>query len=157
MATALVTGGARGIGRGICKALADVGFDVAIVSLETAEEASAAIGEVRSAGRNAIYFPRDIADIGSHEALIKEIRNELGPPDCLVNNAGVTSLRRGDLMDLSTESFDRSVATHLRGTFFLTQAVARTMIARNSAPDAARLMAALGGLTGGLSSLNRSS
>lgn len=46
-----------------------------------------------------MYFPRDIADIGSHEALIEEICRELGPPDCLVNNAGVASLRRGDLME----------------------------------------------------------
>ena len=133
MGTALVTGGARGIGRGVCKALAGVGFDVAIVSLETAEEASAAISDVRSAGRKAIYFQRDIADIGAQEALIMAIGNDLGTPDCLVNNAGVTSLQRGDLMDLTAESFDRSVATNLRGTFFLTQAVARTMIARKAA------------------------
>jgi NAD(P)-dependent dehydrogenase (short-subunit alcohol dehydrogenase family) len=135
MGTALVTGGARGIGRATCKALAAVGFDIAIVSLETAEEASASIGDVRSVGRKAIYFQRDIADIGSHDALIKAICKNLGTLDCLVNNAGVTSLRRGDLMDLTPESFDQSMATNLRGTFFLTQVVARMMIARKSGDE----------------------
>src|SRR6185369_14468489 len=55
---------------------------------------------------------------------------------CLVNNAGVTSLRRGDLLELTPESFDRSVAINLRGTFFLTQAVARAMIAAKAAGTA---------------------
>lgn len=125
----MVTGGARGIGRGICKALASVGFDIANVSLETPEDAGASMDDVRSVGRKAVYFQRDIADTGSHAALIEAICADLGTIDCLVNNAGVTSLRRGDLLELTAESFDRSLATNLRGTFFLTQAVARAMIA----------------------------
>jgi 3-oxoacyl-[acyl-carrier protein] reductase len=137
MGIALVTGGARGIGRGICKALASVGFDVANVSLETEKEASAAMDDIRSMGRKALYFQRDIADTASHDALIDAICTELGTIDCLVNNAGVTSLRRGDLLDLTSESFDRSVATNLRGTFFLTQSVARTMIARKPSNEIA--------------------
>jgi NAD(P)-dependent dehydrogenase (short-subunit alcohol dehydrogenase family) len=135
MGVALVTGGARGIGRGICKALASVGFDVANVSLETAKEASAAMDDLRSMGRKAVYFQRDIADTDSHDALIDAICTELGTIDCLVNNAGVTSLQRGDLLKLTSASFDRSVATNLRGTFFLTQAVARTMIARKASNE----------------------
>ena len=131
MGTAMVTGGARGIGLAICKALAGAGFDVANVSLESTEEASAAMDDVRSMGRKAIYYSHNIADTDGHAALIDAIHADLGPIDCLVNNAGVTSLRRGDLLELSRESFDRSMATNLRGTFFLTQAIARTMIARN--------------------------
>jgi len=86
------------------------------------------VNDVRSAGRKAVYLQRDIADTNGHAALIEWVCAQLGPIDCLVNNAGVSSLRRGDLLDLTIESFDRSMATNLRGTFFLTQAVARTMI-----------------------------
>lgn len=132
MRTALVTGGSRGIGRGICKALAAAGFDVAIVALEPGEEASASVADVHSFARKAIYFQQDIADLGSHAALIEAVRENLGTIDCLVNNAGVTSLRRGDMLELTAESFDRNVAVNLRGTFFLTQAVARAMISTDS-------------------------
>lgn len=128
----MVTGGARGIGLAICKALAGAGFDVANVSLESTDEASAAMDDIRSMSRKAIYYPHDIADTGGHAALIEAIHADLGPIDCLVNNAGVTSLRRGDLLELSCESFDRSMATNLRGTFFLTQSIARAMVARKA-------------------------
>jgi NAD(P)-dependent dehydrogenase (short-subunit alcohol dehydrogenase family) len=130
--TALVTGGSRGIGRGICKALAGAGFDVAIVGLQSGEEASASVDDVHSFARKAIYFQQDIADLASHAALIEAVRENLGTIDCLVNNAGVTSLRRGDMLELTAESFDRNVAVNLRGTFFLTQAVARAMIGADS-------------------------
>jgi len=129
MTTALVTGGARGIGRGIARALAGQGFDVASVGMETPAEAAESIAEIRSHGRDALYVQQDIADIGAHAGLVESIRARLGPIDCLVNNAGVTSLVRGDMLELTPSSFDRSVAINLRGTFFLTQAVARLMIA----------------------------
>ena len=129
MGTALITGGARGIGLAIGKALAASGFDIASVSLETPAEAAESLAELRSLGRNALYFQQDIADIDAHAGLVGAIRDRLGPIDCLVNNAGVTSLRRGDMLELTVESFDRSVGVNLRGTYFLTQAVARAMIA----------------------------
>ncbi|MEO8304706.1 MAG: 3-ketoacyl-ACP reductase [Betaproteobacteria bacterium] len=129
MTTALVTGGARGIGRAIARSLAAAGFDIASVSMETPAEAAEALDELRSLGRNAIYVQQDIADLASHAGLVDSICDRLGPIDCLVNNAGVTSLRRGDMLELTPESFDRSVDINLRGTFFLTQTVARAMIA----------------------------
>lgn len=135
---ALVTGAARGIGRGIAAALARAGFDVALVGLETADEAAAALADVRAAGRRAHYLQRDISELDGHMSLVDETGSVLGPVDCLVNNAGVTSLVRGDMLDLTPESFDRSVGVNLRGTFFLTQAVARTMIARGAAAGAYR-------------------
>lgn len=128
MATALVTGGARGIGRAICRALAEAGFDIASISMETPAEAAESVADVRSLGRNAVYIQHDISDIASHATLVGAVCDGLGMIDCLVNNAGVTSLRRGDMLELTAESFDRSVAVNLRGTFFLTQAVARAMI-----------------------------
>ena len=128
MTTALVTGGARGIGRGIARSLAAEGFDIASVGMETPAEAADSIAEIRSLGRDAYYVQQDIADIGAHRGLVESVVARLGPVDCLVNNAGVTSLVRGDMLLLTPESFDRSVAVNLRGTFFLTQAVARAML-----------------------------
>jgi NAD(P)-dependent dehydrogenase (short-subunit alcohol dehydrogenase family) len=135
---AWVTGAARGIGRGIAASLARAGFDVALVGLESVAEAESALADVRATGRRAHYFRHDIADLASHARVVDEITAALGPVDCLVNNAGVTSLVRGDMLDLTPESFDRSVGVNLRGTFFLTQAVARSMIARGPAGGAYR-------------------
>jgi NAD(P)-dependent dehydrogenase (short-subunit alcohol dehydrogenase family) len=136
MSVALVTGAARGIGRAAAAQLAKAGFDIGGVDIETDSDAAAAIAEVRAHGRECVYVRGDIADIDAHAALIATVADRLGPIDCLVNNAGVTSLRRGDLLELTPQSFDRSVAINLRGTFFLTQAVARAMIAATAAGSA---------------------
>lgn len=125
---ALVTGGARGIGSAACIALAKAGFDVAVVSLEPPMHAEPTLAGVRAQGRRAVYLQSDIADIAAHAALLQAAREAVGPLDCLVNNAGVTSLRRDDMLSLTPESFDRCVAINLRGTFFLTQAAARAML-----------------------------
>jgi NAD(P)-dependent dehydrogenase (short-subunit alcohol dehydrogenase family) len=99
--TALVTGGASGIGQGIAIALANAGFDIAIVSLETSAESETAIEGVKRHGRRAFFIQHDIAQIDAFPTLIEGIHSELGPIDCLVNNAGVSSLRRGDLLDVA--------------------------------------------------------
>ena len=133
--TALVTGGARGIGSAACVALARAGFDVAVVSLEPLHDAEAesTLAAIRAQGRRTLYLQGDIANLEAHATLLQAAGDALGPLDCLVNNAGVTSLRRDDMLALTPESFDRCVAINLRGTFFLTQAVARAMIPRAGA------------------------
>jgi NAD(P)-dependent dehydrogenase (short-subunit alcohol dehydrogenase family) len=110
---AIVTGGARGIGRALAAALAEASFEVAVVDREP--------GPYH-------FFERDVADVERHPGLVREIVGRLGPIHCLVNNAGVTSLARGDMLDLTPASFDRCVTVNLRGAFFLTQAVARAML-----------------------------
>ena len=129
MPVALITGAARGIGLGAATALAQAGFDVAAIGIEAPGEAAEALASLRAIGPRAVYVRADIADLAGHDAMLAEVAERLGPVDCLVNNAGVTSLRRGDMLELTPESFDRCVAVNLRGTFFLTQAVARAMIA----------------------------
>ena len=122
MPAAIVTGGARGIGRAIADALAAASFDVAVVDVEP----------MRQPGDRIVAYERDVADVDAHAATVAEIVERLGPVCCLVNNAGVTSLARGDMLDLEPASFDRCVAVNLRGAFFLTQAVARAMIAADA-------------------------
>jgi NAD(P)-dependent dehydrogenase (short-subunit alcohol dehydrogenase family) len=139
MTVALVTGAARGIGQAIGVALARAGFDVAAVDVMAAADARDTVDAIRAAGRETRYFEADIADVAGHASLVQSVEAALGPIGCLVNNAGVTSLARGDLLALGAESFDRTLGVNLRGTFFLTQAVARAMIAsREVAPDAYR-------------------
>lgn len=126
MPVAIVTGGARGIGAAAAEALAQAGFAVAVVDVERPEKL----------GDAAIPFVADIAEIDGHATLLSRVVDRLGPVHCLVNNAGVTSLARGDLLDLTPASFDRCMAVNLRGAFFLTQAVARSMLAAD--PDGTR-------------------
>lgn len=120
---AIVTGAGRGIGRAIADALVEVGFIVARVSLEAAPQTG---GVAPGTGA---YYSCDVADLTAHAQLMLRIAEDLGEPDCLVNNAGVTSLQRGDLLDLSPESYDRTLAVNLRAGFFLTQAFARRRLA----------------------------
>jgi NAD(P)-dependent dehydrogenase (short-subunit alcohol dehydrogenase family) len=129
---ALVTGSRRGIGRAIAIELGRAGFDVALTDVVASDELDQAVAEVRRTGAQAIPVVSDLADIGSHQATLLDIEARLaGPIDCLVNNAGVSVMSRGDLLDVTPESFDRCIAVNTRGTFFLTQAFAKHLLARS--------------------------
>jgi NAD(P)-dependent dehydrogenase (short-subunit alcohol dehydrogenase family) len=130
---ALVTGGRRGIGRAIVLALAAGGFDVAVADLEQDQDADATVAEARKRGAKAAFFGCDISDLGAHDKLLEGVRRELGPVDCLVNNAGISVAKRGDLLDATPESFDRLLHVNLRGPFFLTQRVAASFVAEAGA------------------------
>lgn len=121
-AIAIVTGARRGIGLAIARALAARGFDLCLVDLESPE------GDLGLEDRF-IFLTGDIADLGFHGVVVERCVAELGGIDCLVNNAGMGAVVRGDPLDLAPENFDRVTAVNLRGTVFLTQAVARWMLA----------------------------
>lgn len=129
---ALVTGAQRGIGRAIALALARRGFDVALADIEKSEALLDVAAAVRALGRRALPIAADIARIDGHTILLDEAENALGPLQCLVNNAGVSVLSRGDLLDVTPESYDRCLQINTRGTFFLMQAFARRLVARPS-------------------------
>jgi NAD(P)-dependent dehydrogenase (short-subunit alcohol dehydrogenase family) len=133
---AVVTGGRRGIGRGICFALAQAGFDVAMIDVEDDEATRETLAGLRERGARAQFIRGDIADIASHAAVVDAVYGAFGTVGCLVNNAGVSAQKRGDLLDLQPDSFDRVVGINLRGTFFLTQAFARRMVAETPPADA---------------------
>jgi len=125
---AVVTGARRGIGAAIAIELAARGFDIALTDIDTtgAEETLAAI-EARSA--RAQLFAFDLGDIECHRDVVERLGAWGGPVACLVNNAGIPALQRGDLLDVTSAAFDRVLDVNLRGTFFFTQAVARRMLA----------------------------
>jgi NAD(P)-dependent dehydrogenase (short-subunit alcohol dehydrogenase family) len=131
---ALVTGARRGLGAAAALALATRGFDVALADLELDQDAQQALAAVKQTGRRAVFLAADIGNLSSHAALADQVWSAFGTLDCLVNNAGVQVKARGDLLDITPESFDRLVSVNLRGTFFLTQAVARRMVNETRAP-----------------------
>ncbi len=126
---ALVTGAGRGIGRACAVALAGHGFDVVVNERSAAEDTADTVAAVTAAGGRAALALGDIADLAAHEALLDAAGAAFGRLDCLVNNAGVSVLARGDLLDVTPESFDRCIAVNTRGSFFLTQAFARRLLA----------------------------
>jgi len=126
---ALVTGGNRGIGRGIVLALARSGFDVAIVDLAESDDTRETRSAAEALGARTGFVAADIADLAQHPPIVAAAWSFGGRVDTLVNNAGVSVAKRGDLLEVTPESFDRVVGVNLRGTFFLTQAVARRMLA----------------------------
>jgi len=128
--TAIVTGGRRGIGEGVALALARCGFDILVVDAVEDEAGKQTLAAIAREGRRADFVLCDVADLDAHGTVISRAA-ELGPVSCLVNNAGINL--RGDMLDVTPEAFDRIVSVNMRGTFFLTQAVAKHMLA-NQAP-----------------------
>ena len=110
-----------------------------LVDITRDDDAEETLATIAAQGQRGAMVIADIADVTRREALATDLFNAYGTLDCLVNNAGVVpAIRAGDLLDVSPESFDRVMGINLRGTFFLTQAVARRMVAESDANRAIR-------------------
>ncbi|RRI07825.1 3-ketoacyl-ACP reductase [Mesorhizobium tamadayense] len=130
---AIVTGGARGIGLACAEALADAGFDILVADLAD-KPADGLAKNIAARGAKFAYVQCNIADLAAHPKLVQAAMDVFGRIDCLVNNAGVGAVLRGDLLELKPENFDRALAINLRGTVFLSQAVAKAMLAAPAKP-----------------------
>ena len=126
---AIVTGGARGIGLGISRALAATGWDLAVVGVRAAAEVSGVLDELRAGGGRLHYVQADIGDARQRGRIVTEVTGALGTPSALVNNAGRGPRVRADLLEASEESFEELVRINLQGPYFLAQAVANAMLA----------------------------
>jgi NAD(P)-dependent dehydrogenase (short-subunit alcohol dehydrogenase family) len=124
-----VTGASRGIGRGIALALAGDGFDIVVNYASNVDAASEVRAEVAALGGTAHLVRADISSADDRQHLVDEAYYAFGRLDLLVNNAGVAPSVRADLLDADPESFDRVIGINLKGPYFLTQLVARRMIA----------------------------
>jgi NAD(P)-dependent dehydrogenase (short-subunit alcohol dehydrogenase family) len=122
---ALVTGGARRIGRALVGAAADAGFDVAIHVRAVDDEAEAAAAEVRARGRKATILTCDLRKEAATVALVSEAETELGPITLLVNNASV--FEEDAFSDMNRASWDAHIETNLRAPLVLAQAFARRL------------------------------
>jgi 3-oxoacyl-[acyl-carrier protein] reductase len=122
--TAIVTGAARGIGRGVALRLAADGFGVAVVDLdETA--CKPVVEEIEEVGGRAITVGLDVADEQAVRAGVERIAEEFGSPTVLVNNAGIT--RDNLLFKMTADDWDAVMSVHLRGSFLMSRAVQRHM------------------------------
>ena len=124
---AIVTGGRRGIGKGICLCLAARGCNLAIVARHEADEV---VREVEALGRRAQSYVVDVSDVEDVFAVVERIMADFQHVDILVNNAGVAEMV--PFLETSVETFERILNVNLKGTFFFSQAVARHMKERRS-------------------------
>lgn len=129
---ALVTGAGGGIGAAVATHLASAGFAVVACDVVGQPNLLGVVDRILKSGGLAHELRADISDIHQHRTITAAVIAAFGGIDCLVNNAGVSVKVRGDLMDVTPESFDRLIGINLRGTFFLSQSVARQMLTEQS-------------------------
>jgi 3-oxoacyl-[acyl-carrier protein] reductase len=153
---ALITGASRGIGRGLALALAERGWTVVVNYRGNADAAAETRRLIEAAGAACMLVQGDVTDRADRERLVSETLAAFGRIDLLVNNAGMAPRQRGDLLDVSEDSYDEVMAVNLKGPFFLTQAVARIMIdqVRAGAAYAPRIVN-MGSISAYTSSTNR--
>jgi NAD(P)-dependent dehydrogenase (short-subunit alcohol dehydrogenase family) len=132
---ALITGSSRGIGLGAAIALAKEGFAIAINGPADDKELREAVDAVRAEGTNVVAAPFDVTDLAAHDRVLGEIEEQLGLLTTLINNAGVGVMERGDPLNVSEASFDRCIAVNTKAQFFLSQAFARRLLARERSRD----------------------
>lgn len=135
---ALVTGGSRGIGRGVAEALAREGHDLAVVGVRPEADAEPSLAGLRALRAAVLYVQADVGDDDAADRIIGAVRGRFGRLDVLVNNAGVAPKERKDILEAGRESFDRLVRINLRGPYFLTQAAARWMLAQRAGREGFR-------------------
>ena len=125
--TALVTGAQQGIGRAIAVALARDGANVAVNFLDDEAAAARVAAEVRALGRQATLVQGDVARPADVEAMVAGVEQTLGPPDVVINNAGV--FPRVAFLDMQEGDWDHVLDINLKGSFLVAQAGARAMVA----------------------------
>src|SRR5882757_1869027 len=126
--TALVTGGTRGIGFGIARALAHDGWTLALGGIRPEADVQAALDELRALGAVVHYVRGDLGLRDERTRVAAEACETLGRINTLVNNAGRAPRARADLLDATEDSFEELLRTNLQGPYFLTQAIARQQV-----------------------------
>ena len=124
---AIVTGTSRGLGQYLARALARAGADLVITSRH-AETLRPFQAEIEGLGRRVLALPLDVRDHASIEAMVPAVSAHFGKIDILVNNAGCNV--RKPALDVTWDDWNLVLETNLRGTFFVSQAVARHMVPR---------------------------
>jgi 3-oxoacyl-[acyl-carrier protein] reductase len=146
--TALVTGGSRGIGAAISRALAEAGAAVAINYRERADEATKLAEDLRQTGVDVITVQADVSQGDAVAKMVEAVTSRLGPIDILINNAGIAITRGID--ELLEADFDATIATNLKSVFLCMRAVLPAMRAKkwgrivNISSGAARGAGAIG-------------
>jgi len=124
---ALVTGAQQGIGQALALAVAREGADVGVNYLDDRAGAERVAKDVRGLGRRAVVVQGDVSRRADAEAMVATVVKELGPPDILMNNAGV--FPRSEFLELDEREWDHVLGVNLKGSFLCAQAAARAMVA----------------------------
>jgi NAD(P)-dependent dehydrogenase (short-subunit alcohol dehydrogenase family) len=132
--SALVTGGSRGLGRGICLELARAGFSVAVNyrgNREAADHTVKSCQELAGSDETQAFYPvqGDVALRNDRDRMVDTVFERFGGLNLLVNNAGIAPPERADIAEASEESYDAVLDTNLKGPYFLTQLVAQRWLA----------------------------
>jgi 3-oxoacyl-[acyl-carrier protein] reductase len=125
---ALITGSGRGIGRGIAVQLAKAGWYIVINDLGNPVPPQETLDLVKASGSDGIIVLANITLAEDRKRLLDETLATFGRVDLLVNNAGIGPRQRMDILEVGAESMDEVMQVNLLGPFFLTQAIAKTMI-----------------------------
>ena len=125
---ALVTGAGRGIGRGIAIALAERGWSIGVNYRGNVEAANETVDVITKTGGEALPLQADIGLASERAGLVERILAQFGQINLLVNNAGMAPRQRKDILETTELSYDEVMDVNLKGPFFLTQLVAKTMI-----------------------------
>ena len=131
-----MTGGTRGIGLGIARALAHDGWDLMLSGVRPAAEIAAVLLELQALGGSVSYQAADVSSREARAAFADAVRTRHGVLNALVNNAGRAPRVRADLLDADRGELRGVIRTNLQGPYFLTQELSRDMVARRHA-DAA--------------------
>lgn len=138
---ALITGASRGIGRGVALELAKVGHDLVVNFAGNADgarqTAADCVAAAKTAGKaiRAEICQGDVGKAADRERLIAFTREQFGRLDLLVNNAGITSIGRRDILEAREDEFDALMAINLKGPYFLSQLAANWMIELEKTAD----------------------
>ena len=153
---ALITGGTRGIGLGIARALAAEGFNLAINGVRDEASVADVIRNLESDNVEVLYAQGDVGSAESRRNIVEAISQRFGRLDILINNAGIAPKVRTDLLEATEESYEHVMRTNLQGPYFLTQACANWMIEqKNNSPDFAGCIVNVSSISATMASVNR--
>ena len=125
---ALVTGGSRGIGFGICKNLAAEGYNLAVCGRRSAGDVAESLAPLEKEGAEVLYVSADISVPADRDKLLASVDKRFGRLNVLVNNAGMAPRKRADILEASEEVYEEVMRVNLQGPYFLTRAAAKWMV-----------------------------
>jgi NAD(P)-dependent dehydrogenase (short-subunit alcohol dehydrogenase family) len=153
---ALITGGTRGIGLGISRALAAEGFDLALNGQRAEQEVRGVLNELSESGSDVIYCRGNLGNPEERRSIWHQVLEHFGRVNLLVNNAGMAPRVRKDLLETGEESYREVMDVNLTGPFFLTQQAARHMVEKKeSDPGFSACIVNISSVSATLASVNR--